>query len=103
MSKSLFQILALSMSIILLSSCEAKKDTISQKAKDQLIDKVEKYTAKIQNRCWDKIRIKAEQDVDSFLLSTAKQTKIKQMDKPSLNDRPDRPEVDFPDFVDPNE
>ena len=103
MSRRLFQILALSMAIVIFGSCEAKKDTISQKAKNQLINKVDKYTSKMQARCWDKIRTKAEQDVDSFLLSTAKQTKIKQVDKPSLNDRPDRPEVEFPDFVDPNE
>ena len=65
---------------VFVTSCEAKKEGISQKAKDQLEEKIERYSAKIQKRCLDKIRFQAEKDVDSFLLSTAKRRKVKNIE-----------------------
>lgn len=101
--KSIIKACLVLICIVSIISCETKKQGPSQKAKNLLSEKLERFTDKIEKRCLDKIRFQAEKDVDSFLLSTAKRRKVKNIEQPNLNDRPERPEVEFPEYQDPHE
>lgn len=84
-------------------SCTAEFEGSSKKAQAMLLEKVDRFKDKIHKECLEDIRFKAEQSVDSFLLSRALKNKINKIENPELTDRPERPKIEFPEFDNPGE
>ena len=83
-------------------SCNDEYMGPSKKAQSVLLEKVDRFKHKIQKECLDDIRLEAERSVDSFLLNRALKNKINKIKNPEVTDRPQRPEIEFPEFNKPS-